>query len=152
VSTRKLILLALACGLEILVAGSIQLLRINHGTSSTLGVGDSTELATVTVKVTSGTVVGQQIRIVVSLSVAASATSPLDRPSTGWSLLTGGLKKPVEPAAVPASEVPSCADVVVPVGGERTCVLGFPVVPTVRDTTYVTFTFAGSAATWRIGV
>ena len=151
-STRKLILLALACGLAILVAGSVQLLRINRGTSSTLGVGDSTELATVTAKVTSGTVVGDQVQVVVSLSVASSATSPLDRPVIGWSLLTGGLKKPVEASGVPDGTVPSCADIEVPVGGERECILGFPASPTVKDTTYVTFAFAGSSATWRLGI
>ena len=151
-STRKLILLALACGLAILIAGSVQLLRIKNGESRTLGIGDSTELATATVRLTSGTVVGDKVVVEVHLSVARSASGALDRPLTGWSLLTGGQKKPVEAVGTSGGVVPSCGDVVVAPGEERDCAVAFPVLPSVKGTTYVTFGFAGSAATWLLGI
>ena len=151
-STRKLILLALACGLAILIAGSVQLLRIKNGESQTLQVGDSTELATATVRVTSGTVVGDQVVVEVRLAVAGTAAGALDRPVAGWSLLTGGLKKPVEAVGVSGRSVPSCAEVVIAPGDERDCSLAFPVLPSAKGTTYVTFGFAGSTATWQLGI
>ena len=151
-STRKLILLALACGLAVLVAGSVQLLRIKHGESRTLRVGDSTELATATVRVTSGTVEGQEVRLAVHLSVSSSAAAGLERPVAGWSLLTGGLKKPVPATGASGGSIPSCGDVVVAPGESLDCAVVFPVVPSEKGTTYVTFGFAGSAATWQLGI
>jgi len=152
VSTRKLILLALACGLAILIAGSVQLLRIERNETSTLGVGDSTQLATVTARVTSGATVGDAVRVVVHLTLSPSASAPLEGPIVGWSLLTGGLKRPVEAVTAADTGTESCADTVLSPGEEADCLLAFPVSPGVEGTTYVTFAFAGASATWRLGI
>jgi hypothetical protein len=152
VSTRKLILLALACGLAILVAGSVQLLRIRNGGSSTLEIGDSTELATVTARVSSATVENESFRVAVRLGVAATATSALQDSVSGWTLLAAGLKKPVAAEGAGAGSLRSCAGLAVSPGDSIDCLLVFPVATGDRESAYVTFTFAGRSATWRLDV
>lgn len=153
-STRKLILLALACGLAILVAGSVQLLRIQRGGSTTLAVGDSTELATVTASVIDATSSADSISVVVRLRVADRSTTALDDAQVGWSLLTGGLKQPAAPSNdLPGlgEATPSCAGLRIAAGETRDCVLRFAVVPGGKGTTYVTYRFAGQQpATWSL--
>lgn len=153
-STRKLILLALACGLAILVAGSVQLLRIQRGGSATLAVGDSTELATVTASVIDATSSAASISVVVRLRVADRATTALDDAQVGWSLLTGGLKQPATPVSSKSGASgapPSCAGLRIAAGETRDCVLSFPVAPGGKGTTYVTYRFAGQQpATWTL--
>lgn len=154
-STRKLILLALACGLAILVAGSVQLLRIQRGGSTTLSVGDSTELATVRAAVVSASSTSDSIGVVVEIRVADGAATALSDAQVGWSLLTGGLKEPVLPgvAAKGAGETPACAGLRVAVGETRECLLRFPVRPGGAGTTYVSYRFAGQQpATWSVPV
>jgi len=153
VSTRKLILLALACGMAILVAGSVQLLRIRHSSSTTLSVGDSTELSTLTVKVVSARVSTDRVLAVVHLDVASSASAPLTDGLTGWSILTGGLKKPVEAVPAPAMDAyPPCGQLRLEPGTGTDCVLAFPMVPKRAGTTLVTYRFVGEQATWALGI
>lgn len=153
-STRKLILLALACGLAILVAGSIQLLRIQRGDSSTLAVGDSTEVATVTVSVLDAGASGDRVLVKVRLRIAATASSPLENALVGWSLLTGGLKEPVlavDASAEATDSVPSCAGLRLVAGETRECWIAFPTKLGGAGTTYVSYRFAGQqAATWSL--
>lgn len=151
-STRRLILLALACGLAILVAGGVQLLRISNNEGSTLSLGDSAELATVGASVAAAEVVDEHVRVVVRLSQDASASAAFEGGLVGWSLLTGGLKEPVAAVAETDGVIPSCDDLTVAPGSSVECSLSFPVVPTRDGTTYVTFSFAGSSATWLLGV
>ena len=151
-STRRLILLALACGLAILVAGGVQLLRISGNEGSTLAVGDSAELATVSVTLTAADLADDHVRVVVRLAQDRAASASYDGSLVGWALLTGGLKEPVAATSEPDGAVPSCEAVAVAPGTAAECVLAFPVVPTRQGTTYVTFAFAGSSATWLLGL
>jgi len=162
VSTRKLILLALACGLAILVAGSVQLLRIQRGESSTLALGDSTEVATVTASVIAAVADTDSVEVTVRMKVASTASSPIGDALVGWSLLTGGLKEPVEPVGDGAEAgaqpsvgdavdaAPRCAGLRINAGETRDCLLSFPVAPGGAGTTYVTYRFAGQPATWSL--
>lgn len=151
-STRKLILLALACGLAILVAGGIQLLRISDGTPSLLQVGDSVEISSVTAQVLSGSVTGSEVRVEVRLRLAATAGAAITEPLVGWSLLTGGLTEPVPAGPAPGAAPASCSDVRLEPGGEVDCVLAFPVVPEDAGTTLVTYRVIGEQVTWDLGV
>lgn len=159
-STRKLILLALACGMAILVAGSIQLFRIQRSDSSTLAVGDSTEVATVTASVVGAVASGESILVTVRMRVADTAASPIGDAVVGWSLLSGGLKESVEPvdnstgtAGSQSAPVPPCAGLRVAAGTSVDCVLRFAVRPGGSGTTYVTYRFAGQQpATWSLPV
>lgn len=150
-STRKLILLALACGMAILVAGSVQLLRIRHTSTTTLSVGDSTELATLTVRVVSGEVQGDALVVGVHLSLAASAAQPLTDALTGWSVLAGGLKKPVPAVAPTSAGVTSCGSLSLVPGSSADCSVAFPVPAAVTGTSFVTFRYVGEQATWSVG-
>jgi hypothetical protein len=143
-STRKLIALALACGLAILIAGSIQLLRIKDNDTSTLAEGDSTELATVTAAVLDSSAGDGGTIVRVRLAVAAGAAAGLDDASAGWSALVSGETSPVQPAANG-----SCAVPVAP-GGSVDCELEFAVQADRQAATVVTYTFAGRHATWTL--
>ena len=151
-STRRLILLALACGLAILIAGGVQLLRISNNEAATLAVGDSAELATVGATLASAEVADGHVRVVVRLSQDPSASTAFEGGLVGWSLLTGGLKEPVAAVKEDDGTVPSCDALTVDPGSTAECSLAFPVVPTREGTTYVTFSFAGSSATWLLGL
>lgn len=151
-STRKLILLALACGLAILVAGGVQLLRISDGAPSLLQVGDSVEISSVTAQVIDRTTTDRDVRVTVRLRLAATAGAPIAEPLVGWSLLTGGLTEPVAAAPADGAEPASCAEVQVGPGGAVDCVLSFPVVPTDAGTTLVTYRVIGEQVTWDLGL
>jgi hypothetical protein len=151
VSTRKLILLALACGLAILVAGSIQLLRITNNQASTLSEGDTTELSTVRVTVVSSQVRGGSLYVVAHLKVASSAAAPLDDAGAGWSVLTGGLKEPTGATTAPDAQPPACVGLGIAQGQETDCTLHFLVDPRTPKSTFVTYRFVGDQATWAVG-
>jgi hypothetical protein len=144
--------MALACGLAILVAGSIQLLRIKHSEPSTLAERDSAELSTVKASVLSSEILTSAVRVVVRLTVEPSATAPLGDAGAGWTLLTGGLKQPVLAVADEDASVASCAGLSIPPGQVRDCALAFSVVPTSTGTTFVTYRFVGHQATWTLSV
>jgi hypothetical protein len=92
VSTRRLILLALACGLAILVAGSIQLVRIsrNEPTVEVGRIGTSATIGGVAV-----TLVGQpeSDRVVVRLAVADDRDA-LDDAAAPWAVRGGAERFP----------------------------------------------------------
>lgn len=128
------------------------MLRISNNESSTLGLGDSAELATVGATVVSAEVVDQRVEIVVRLEQDPAASASFEGGLVGWSLLTGGLKEPVSAVTGADSGVPSCGALALAPGSGAECSLAFPVVPTRNGTTYVTFSFAGSSATWLLGL
>jgi hypothetical protein len=89
VSTRKLIVLALLCGLAILVAGGIQLFRISDRDDRTVEVLDEGQPATVgsvTVAVEDSTFDGTVIRAMVRMSAVEETSVPL----SSFTLLVGG--------------------------------------------------------------
>jgi hypothetical protein len=89
VSTRKLIVVALLCGLAILVAGGIQLLRIadtDDRTVEVLAEGESATVGSVTVAVEGSGRDGAVITATVRLSAAEETSVP----RSSFTLLAGG--------------------------------------------------------------
>jgi hypothetical protein len=118
VSTRKLILASLICGLLILVAGTVKLLQTANetpATSTLLSVGSGSTIGGRSVMVNSVEVTSERTLVNISLS-GLVGTSPVD----GWLMLANG-------------------DITEPVGA-RDC-------PTSADATTCTIEFAASIGT-----
>jgi hypothetical protein len=94
VSTRKLIVVALLCGLAILVAGGIQLFRISDADDRTVEVlaeGEAATVGSVTVVVEDSSSDGAVIRATVRMSLAeGSGTDETTVPFSSFTLLVGG--------------------------------------------------------------
>lgn len=122
--TRNLVLLALGCGLLILLAGTVQLVRIalqRDDQVDVLDVGQVASIggidATVLAAQTDGTVA--DVRVLLQ----ARSARVLDA-GAGWALLAGGrLRAQVTPAA--PGDLPACTGLAVAHGQQVTCVLGF---------------------------
>lgn len=87
-STRKLIIASLICGLLILVAGSVKLLQTANTDSATAtlyAVGTTREIAGLRVTVTELEVTTKQTLVNVVMS-----GEPVDSPLSGWSMLANG--------------------------------------------------------------
>jgi hypothetical protein len=119
VSTRKLIAVALLCGLAILVAGGIQLFRISDRSGRTVEVLDEGESATVgglQVEVVSSVRRGDALDVSVRLGAESGRTSV---PLSSFTLLVGGdLERAVSgsgpsacPDPVPVSPTATACDV-----------------------------------------
>jgi hypothetical protein len=124
VSTRKLIGLALLCGLAILVAGGIQLFRIADARDEPIEVLTVGEAGTV--QGVTATVAGVQRAgpIVLAVSVAASsASSGVDDLASAWLVTSDG--RAHEPVAVPEGAGTSCSADPLPAGASSSCVLAF---------------------------
>jgi hypothetical protein len=122
VKTRTLVLLALACGLLILVAGGAQLVRIalQRDSVEVLPAGQATSIGGIDATVLGAEATGEVTNVRVLLQARSSRV--LDA-GAGWALLAGGrLRSQVPPTALDA---PSCAGRAVEIGQEATCVLGF---------------------------
>ena len=105
VSTRKLIAVALLCGLAILVAGGIQLFRISDRSDRTVEVLDEGQSATVggvQVQVVSSVRTGSALGVSVRLGAPGDGTSV---PLSSFTLLVGGGPRAgharVEPVGLP---------------------------------------------------
>lgn len=102
VSTRKLIVASLVCGLLILVAGTVKLLQTaSEGDTapSVLAPGESGSIGSLSVTVDDIEVTGQRTLVSVTMSGLAGA-SPLD----GWSMLANGqITQPVGAGDCPTS-------------------------------------------------
>ena len=148
VSTRRLILLALACGLAILVAGSIQLLRIsrNEPTVEVGRIGTSATIDGVAV-----TLVGhpESDRVVVRVAVAADRAG-LDEVDAPWAVRVGADRFSPVPQAF-ADGPPGCAEVgPVASGATAECQLGFDTSEAGTGTRYLQFTLQGATAVWSL--
>jgi hypothetical protein len=147
VSTRRLILLALVCGMAILVAGSIQLLRIsrNEPTVEVGRIGTSATIDGVAV-----TLLGQpeSNRVLVRVAVAGDRAA-LDDVAAPWAVRVGAERfSPVQLGF--ADEPPGCTDVGrVASGASVDCQLGFDASGT--GTRYLQFTLQGATAVWSLG-
>lgn len=147
VSTRKLILTAIACGLAILIAGGVFLFRTLDNkealTVKNAAVGDTRTVAGAEVRVTAWRRQGDQILATVSLTVTdvdartASAESP-------WTMLVGARSSPVAPIGLTPTEVP-CRGSNLVQGKPTTCVLAFP---DAKGTPYLAFSLSGKQAQW----
>jgi len=106
VSTRKLIAVALLCGLAILVAGGIQLFRISDRSGRTVEVleeGQSATVGAVEVEVVSSVRTSDTLAVSVRLGAGSGGTSV---PLSSFTLLVGGDLE----QAVPGSGSSACPD------------------------------------------
>jgi hypothetical protein len=124
VSTRKLIGLAMVCGLAILIAGGIQLFRIADARDDpvdVLTVGESGTVGSVEASVTE---VVQRSPLVLSVAVTAGAGSVgVPELSSAWLVTGDGRAR--RPVAVPEAYGPPCTPDPVPPGEARSCLLAF---------------------------
>ena len=145
-STRKLILLALACGLAILVAGSIQLLRISREDNR---VQVLTEGQTAKLDGAQATVLGSAVdggKVVVRVTVTSERTSGIDA-GEPFTLLAGGKLSNSQEA--PGLDVASCRGTTLQAGRPLTCALAFD---DREGTKTVAFRFGDRQVQWRLKV
>lgn len=112
-STRRLILTALACGLVILLAGGIQLVRLTGSEATPLpGIGQARTVSAV--RVTPVSVADTDALLVVTVDlVAAAPEAEGTAAGSGWRLLRGAdLHQPLNTGGGDAQAVP-CASVTV---------------------------------------
>ena len=118
-STRKLILWSLVCGVLILVAGSVKLRQSVDSTSvdaKVLSVGESTTVGGMTVAVESFEVTNTNTLVTVSIGGVDGQDA-----TEGWKLLAGGeASDPVEVSGDQAWCSQTTAEVV-------SCVVAFPI-------------------------
>lgn len=146
-STRKLILTAIACGLAILIAGGFFLFRTLGNkealTVKNAVVGESRTVGGAEVRVTAWRRDRDQILATVSMKVtdvdarSSSAESP-------WTMLIGTQSVPVAPIGLIPDELP-CRGINLVQGKQTMCVLAFP---DAKGTPYLAFSFAGKQAQW----
>jgi len=105
VSTRKLIITALICGLAILVAGGIQLVRISHNKPAVpvLVQGEKAVVGGVRATVTNSARDDRGFHVGVELSAPSASTVAV----TDFTLLVGG--KLEQPTNTSTSSAPACA-------------------------------------------
>ena len=147
VSTRKLIVVALLCGLAILVAGGIQLFRISDADDRTVEVlaeGEAATVGSITVVVEDSSFDDAVIRAAVRMSLAeGSGTDETTVPFSSFTLLVGGQLRQVLlsqgepgcPSPVTVGAEPTTCEVAFE-GGDGTATLAFS-----RD---------GEQAQWRL--
>ncbi len=123
-STRKLIALAMLCGLAILVAGGIQLFRIQDSRDrevEVLALGEAGTLDGVTATVAD---VQRPGPIVLAVDVAAGGDSRgVDDLAAAWLVSSDG--RPRQPAPVPGDLGPACPSEALPAGASLTCLVAF---------------------------
>ena len=122
--TRTLILLAMACGLAILVAGGAFLWRVIANKDELTvpdirGVGESQQVGPVTATPTTFTITGDTVRVDVHLE----SVEPLGDAGTGWALLVDGDLE--APLAVAPGGTPGCAGTALASGQPLDCSLAF---------------------------
>jgi hypothetical protein len=144
VSTRRLIIVALLCGLAILVAGGIQLFRISGGEDRVVEVlaeGQTATVGGVTLAVESSARDAAEIVAEVTFAPAEQRTT-VD--ADHFQLLVGGELSPPSTGAAEPGDCP--ATLVVEQAGLR-CRLRFPA----RDgTATLGFGLSGEQRTWRL--
>lgn len=144
-STRRLILTALVCGLAILVAGGVQLFRLADAERVELpGIGEARTVGGVEVVVTGVsefdelTVVAVELSAVDDAAVGASVAE-------GWTLLRGTTSTPVD--ATPGVAGTACDQVVLAVA-PVSCVVVFN--PPGAGDRYLAFARGGVEARWAL--
>jgi hypothetical protein len=127
VKTRTLILLAMACGLAILVAGGAFLWRVIANKDELTvpeirAPGQSQQIGPVTATVAGSTDLGD----VVVVRVHLASSHRLDDAGSGWSLVVSGDTSARAPVAVPPGAGAACAGTAVEPGQAADCVVAFP--------------------------
>ena len=120
VSTRRLIVTALVCGLAILVAGGIQLFRLKGADRVELpGLGQARDVNGV--RVTAVALRDVSTTTVVEVELAALDSSTTGSAGDGWTLLR---RTTFAPVGVPSGAGTPCATVTLSVTPQR-CVVAF---------------------------
>ena len=129
-STRKLILAALFCGLLIIVAGGIKLFQtIRDGNkASLLAIGQSVTLGDMTVRVDGVRIISDRTLVDVTL-IGVDGASARD----GWRLLAGG--KITVPVSLPVGSGTECTTTKRDV--ESICTVAFPMSQGTRTVAYI---------------
>jgi len=148
VSTRRLIITALVCGMAILVAGGAFLVRTARNradlTVNVLGVGDQASVAALKVRVLKVTrradviVVGVEVD---SRGAALAAPAQADEP---WSMV---IRTPRAPMSPTAEDGPACAGQQIAGGQVLSCVLAFA---NGDGAPFLAFSWQGRQAQWRL--
>ncbi|NBN97071.1 MAG: hypothetical protein EBV41_05510 [Actinobacteria bacterium] len=128
VSTRKLIIASLICGLLILVAGTLKLLQTAsepEATTTLLALGSTAELGPVSVAVRDVEVTTEQTLVDVVMRVVDGASIEATTVNESWSLLADGeITAPIAPAACEQTAGGASGDAASE-GGALTCTLTF---------------------------
>ena len=144
-STRKLIAVALLCGLAILVAGGIQLLRISDRSERTVDVleqGQSATVGGITLTI-EGSAVRSTGQLAVGVDLAGESGSTV--PASSFTLLVGGkLQRASADGTLEASECPTT--IAVEPDGTR-CFLTFE---GGQGTATLSFSHGGEQRLWRL--
>ena len=139
VKTRTLLLLSVACGLLILLAGGVKLLQVATDRTEVpvLAIDEATTIGDMTVRVVSITSGPDGTSVGIEMSGVAGA-SAID----GWRLLGDG--EVVEPAGASAEGVCD-RESTIPETGSLTCIVRFG---SVRAVQAVAYTRAGEQRQW----
>jgi hypothetical protein len=137
-STRKLILTALFCGLLIMVAGGVKLFQTVRGGNEVplLAIGESVTLGDMTVRVDGVRLSSDRTLVDVAL-IGVEGASALD----GWKMLAGG--KITVPVSLPTGFGTECTTTKLDV--VSICTVAFPVSQGTRTIAYVR---AGEQRQW----
>jgi hypothetical protein len=147
VSTRRLIVAALICGLAILVAGGVMLVRLARDrdrlTIRTLAPDTPATVDGVRVRITARDRLGGVARIVVAIETPAS--HGLADAADGFSLNIGGLRDAQTPTG---TDIRPCRGLAIPPAQSASCALAF-----VDRAGSATLAYAqrGEQAEWSLG-
>ena len=138
-STRKLILTAMLCGLVILLAGGVKLLQVARETDKVtiLDAGTESTLGDMTVSVLDVESLADRTVVTVSMSGVESADA-----REGWRMLAGGKVSAVTGGEWDATPVPACATTTL---APVTCALVFPAA---TGTVTIAYLRAGGQSQW----
>lgn len=146
-STRRLITVALICGLAILLAGGVMLVRLvrdrDRLTVSVLAAETPATVGGIRVRITSHERRAGAVRIVVSLDTPAA--HGLDDAGTGFALTIGDLRHPVAPADAGVSP---CRGMAVAAGRSVSCALAFA---DRSGSATLAYAYGGQQAQWSLG-
>jgi hypothetical protein len=147
VSTRRLITLALICGLAILVAGGVMLVRLvrdrDRLTIHTLAPATPATVGGVGVRITAHNRADGVARIVVAIDTPPD--HGLADAANGFSLNIGGLRDPQTPTG---TEAPACRGLVVAPSQSVSCALAFSDRP---GSATLAYAHRGEQAEWSLG-
>ena len=152
-STRRLIVAALACGIAILVAGVAFFVRLvanraDLPVDTIYAVGQPARVGDAAVTVRSRTTVGGQLQVVVTVDRGAAKDPAAPAGDGPWSLVQGSLRPKAAPAGltVDAGSV-ACSNTTLDPDRIVTCTLAFT---PASGPAFVAFEWQGTRARWRL--
>ena len=147
VSTRKLILTAMACGMAILLAGGVFLFRTLGNkdalTVNTAVLGETRSINSIEVTVVSWRRTEGQIHATVKVATRAPQ-APIAKADIGWTMLVGVQLSPVAPVGLQPGEA-SCNGSSYEPGKPSICVLSFA---DAKGTPYLAYSLDAKQVQW----